>query len=48
MSFSSLDFLVLMIVTFSLYYFPPLRKWQVLVLIAASFVFYGYLTGLLL
>ncbi|MFL6513941.1 MAG: MBOAT family O-acyltransferase [Chthoniobacterales bacterium] len=44
MLFNSVPFVVLVAVTFAIYYAPFLRarSWQVLVLIFASFVFYGY------
>jgi alginate O-acetyltransferase complex protein AlgI len=41
-SFVSLEFAVLVSVTLLIYYLPPVRKWQPLVLIIAGFVFYGY------
>jgi alginate O-acetyltransferase complex protein AlgI len=41
-SFVSVEFIVLLSITLSLYYLPPCRKWQPLILITASFVFYGY------
>lgn len=42
MLFNSLDFLLLLAITLGCYYFPPLRRIQILILISASFVFYGY------
>lgn len=42
MLFTSIPFAVLVLVTFLLYYAPPLRRWQVLILTAASFVFYSW------
>ena len=42
MSFVSVEFMVLLFITLSIYYLPPCRKCQPLILIAASFVFYGY------
>ena len=42
MLFNSFEFIVLVLVTFSLYYLKPLQRFQILLLIAASFVFYAY------
>ena len=42
MLFNSVPFVILLAITFALYYAPFLRAWQVLILIAASFVFYAY------
>ncbi len=42
MSFVSVEFIILVILTLFVYYLPPFRKWQPLVLIAAGLVFYGY------
>lgn len=42
MSFVSVEFIILVILTLFIYYLPPFRKWQPLVLIAAGLVFYGY------
>jgi len=42
MLFNTIPFLVLLIVTFGLYYLPVLRKLQVLILVLASFTFYAY------
>src|SRR3954447_10537942 len=42
MLFNSIPFVILVLVTFGLYYIPFLRRGQVLVLIAASFIFYAY------
>jgi len=42
MLFTSFPFLVLVLSTLLLYYAPPLRSWQVLVLTVASFVFYSW------
>jgi len=41
-SFVSVEFLALVSVTIFIYYLPPVRKWQPIVLITAGFVFYGY------
>ena len=41
MLFNSVEFFVLLAVTFSLYYVPGLRRFQVLILLISSFVFYG-------
>ena len=48
MLFNSVPFVILLAITFALYYAPFLRVWQVLILIAASFVFYAYEQPLLL
>lgn len=42
MLFTSLEFIILALVTFGLYYLPALRRWQVLILIVASLTFYAY------
>lgn len=42
MLFTSLHFVILVLITFACYYFPPFRKAQLLILILASFVFYAY------
>ncbi|GAB4012123.1 MBOAT family protein [Spirosoma migulaei] len=42
MLFTSPQFILLALITFGLYYFPVLRRWQVLILIIASLTFYGY------
>jgi len=42
MLFNSIPFVILVLVTFGLYYIPFMRRGQVLVLIAASFIFYAY------
>ncbi len=42
MLFNSFEFLVLLLVTFAVYYLPGIRKVQVWVLIASSLVFYAY------
>jgi alginate O-acetyltransferase complex protein AlgI len=42
MTFASWQFGVLACSVFALYYLPPVRPYQVLLLIAASLVFYGY------
>ena len=42
MSFVSVEFIILVILTLAIYYLPPFRKWQPLVLIAAGLVSYGY------
>ena len=42
MLFNSVPFVGLVAVTFALYYLPFLRRWQLEILIAASFVFYAY------
>ena len=41
MLFTSFEFVVLVTVTLSLYYLPPLRRWQVPILILASLIFYA-------
>jgi alginate O-acetyltransferase complex protein AlgI len=43
MNFNSLPFVALTVVTFAAYYLPvAARHWQIIVLLAASFVFYGW------
>jgi len=42
MLFNSAIFIVLLTVTFILYYLPFIRAWQIHVLVAASFIFYAY------
>src|SRR3954453_14523771 len=42
MLFNSIPFVILVLLTFGLYYILFLRRGQVLVLIAASFIFYAY------
>lgn len=42
MLFTSLPFAVLVLITLLLYYAPPLRSWQVMVLTVASFIFYSW------
>jgi alginate O-acetyltransferase complex protein AlgI len=42
MLFTSLPFVVLVLIALVIYYLPPLRKWQVLVLTVASFLFYSW------
>ena len=42
MLFSSLEFLVFFAIVLALYYFPPLQKLQVPILIIASFIFYSW------
>ena len=42
MSFISIEFLALAILTFGLYYLYPLRRFQVVTLVAASMVFYAW------
>ncbi|GAB3962615.1 MBOAT family protein [Spirosoma harenae] len=41
MLFTSFTFFILVIITFSLYYLPLLRRWQVPILIVASLLFYA-------
>jgi alginate O-acetyltransferase complex protein AlgI len=48
MLFNSISFVILVAVTFGLYYTPFMRRWQVLTLVAASFVFYAYERPILL
>ena len=48
MLFNSFPFAILVAITFALYYAPLTRRLQLLVLIAASFVFYAYQTPWLL
>lgn len=42
MLFNSFIFLILLLVTFCIYYIPRLKKCQILILILASLVFYSY------
>lgn len=42
MSFISIEFLTLVLATFGLYYLPTLRRFQVVILVAASLVFFGW------
>ena len=42
MLFNSFEFVALVLVTLGIYYLPFARKLQVLILIAASLLFYGY------
>jgi len=42
MLFNSFVFLLLLVVTFVLYYLPPFKSWQIGILIASSFAFYAY------
>ncbi len=42
MLFTSLEFIILALLTFGLYYLPVLRRWQIPILIAASLTFYAY------
>ena len=48
MLFNSLDFLILVTISFILYYAPKLQKLQISVLITGSMVFYGYTKPVLL
>ncbi len=48
MLFNSLDFLILVTISFILYYAPKLQKLQIGVLIIGSMVFYGYTKPILL
>ena len=42
MLFNSLIFVVFVVITFFLYYLPQYRRWQVPILIGASFIFYAW------
>ncbi len=42
MLFDSLPFIILFLVTFGIYYIPYWRKYQVIILILASFIFYAW------
>ena len=42
MLFNSLDFVILVLATFMLYYLPLLQSFQIVILILSSFVFYAY------
>lgn len=48
MLFSTLPFIFLVLVTMVVYYLPFMRRWQIHVLTAASFFFYGYADPVLL
>ncbi|MBP0018661.1 MAG: MBOAT family protein [Cyanobacteria bacterium SBLK] len=48
MLFNSLTFVVFVIVTFALYYLPPCRRFQVPILVLASFIFYAWSSPILL
>ena len=48
MLFNSIEFLVFFAIVFTLYYFPPLQKLQVPILIIASFIFYSWSAPVLL
>ena len=48
MLFNSIPFVILVLVTFGLYYLPFLRRWQVLLLVASSFIFYAFERPILL
>jgi len=48
MLFNSFSFILLLLITFSLYYIPLLRKFQIPILILSSFVFYAYYKPILL
>jgi alginate O-acetyltransferase complex protein AlgI len=42
MLFNCIEFLVFFAIVFTIYYFPPLQKLQVPILIIASFIFYSW------
>ena len=42
MSFTSLDFLLFFLIVFILYWLRPERRWQNTLLLAGSYVFYGW------
>jgi alginate O-acetyltransferase complex protein AlgI len=48
MIFNSFEFIILLITTFTLYYLPILKKYQLQILILSSFIFYAYNRPLLL
>ncbi|MEO7100003.1 MAG: MBOAT family O-acyltransferase [Luteolibacter sp.] len=48
MLFTSIPFVILVLITLVLYYLPPFRSWQVLILTAASFIFYSWEAPLLI
>lgn len=48
MLFNSVPFILLVAVTFAIYYFPFMRPWQMHVLILTSFIFYAYEQPILL
>jgi alginate O-acetyltransferase complex protein AlgI len=47
MLFTSIPFVILVLITMVFYYLPPIRSWQVWVLTAASFAFYSWEAPLL-
>ena len=42
MLFTSLPFVILVLIAFVIYYLPPLRRWQIPVLTVTSFLFYSW------
>ncbi len=48
MIFHSIEFIILLVVTFLLYYLPIFKRLQVIILIVSSFIFYGFYNPLLL
>ncbi len=42
MLFTSIPFVILVMLAFAIYYLPPLRRWQIPVLTVASFLFYSW------
>ena len=42
MTFTSWQFGILVVVVFGAYYLPPLRAFQIQLLVVASLIFYGY------
>lgn len=48
MIFNSFEFIVLLVLTFSLYYLPILKSYQLQILISSSFIFYAYHNPVLL
>lgn len=42
MLFTSLPFVILVLIAFAIYYLPLFRRWQILVLTATSFLFYSW------
>jgi alginate O-acetyltransferase complex protein AlgI len=42
MLFTSLPFVILVLIAFAIYYLPPLRRWQIPVLTVTSFLFYSW------
>lgn len=48
MLFNSVTFVIFFLITFLIYYLPLLKKWQVPILVIASFIFYAWSSPALL